>query len=45
MECVEKLCRLLSDAGFDNAILDTFRENKVDEQVLIRTGCIVASTW
>jgi len=35
MERVEKLCGLLSDAGFDNAVVDTFRENKVDEQVLI----------
>ena len=35
MECVEKMCSLLSDAGFDDTVVDIFRENKVDQQVLI----------
>ena len=35
MERVETMCRLLSDAGFDDTVVDIFRENKVDQQVLI----------
>ena len=35
MERVEKMCRLLSDTGFDDAVVDVFRENKVDEQDFI----------
>lgn len=35
MEHVEKVCRLLSDAGFDDKVVDIFHKNKVDQQVLI----------
>ena len=32
---MERVCRLLSDAGFDNTVVEIFRENKVDLEVLI----------